>query len=734
MKKLLPLLFVLMGFRSAAQIINIPDPAFKSYLVNHIPGIDTNFDGEIDMSEAAAVTSLFINDPAIADMTGIRSFVNLSQLICNSNALISLDISGLNQLNYLSMNYTQVTALDLSAVPGLTSIIINNNQQLTTLNVNGLLNLTSLNCMQNNISALNVNSLTNLGGLSCDHNNISNLNINGLLHLAGVSCRDNDLSTLNISNCPAIATLYCGNTALGGHVNHLTSLDLSGFPNLAFFNCDGNQLSSLDFSSCTQIQQATCRNNLLTSLNVSGLTTLSYLICTDKLLGSLNVSGCSALSYFDCRNNQITGLDLTSCILLQQLLSTNNNIASLNLAPSLPGLTHLFCEQNQLVNIDVSGAPSLQYLYCQNNQLSYVNLKNGPSVPDFNATNNPGLQYVCADEAEITNLQALLVQQGMPNVNVNSYCSFTPGGIFNTMTGTIRLDADNNGCSVTDPALPQIQVKISDGTNIGYTATNSSGAYLFYANAGSFTITPQTQNPYFTITPALASLNFATNGPATQTADFCFVPNGVHSDLEITMLALNTARPGFDAYYQLVYKNKGTTTLSGNVELNFDDARIDFINADPSVTTQSPSLLSWAYSNLAPFESRTIDVTFNLLPPPVTNLNDTLNFTANITPLAGDEEPRDNSFLMRQVIRGSFDPNDKICQEGDRIHITQVGDYVHYMVRFQNIGTDTAFNVVIKDLLTTKFDWNSFEMTKASHLCVLKQTNGNKLEFIFEDI
>ena len=55
MKKLLPLLFVLMGLDSGAQIVNIPDANFKYALVHYsdIFGreIDTNHDGEIQVAE-----------------------------------------------------------------------------------------------------------------------------------------------------------------------------------------------------------------------------------------------------------------------------------------------------------------------------------------------------------------------------------------------------------------------------------------------------------------------------------------------------------------------------------------------------------------------------------------------------------------------------------------------------------------------------------------------------------
>ncbi|WP_372473503.1 hypothetical protein AB4865_11845 [Capnocytophaga sp. ARDL2] len=55
MKKIL-FLVAAMGFAttSSAQIVNIPDFAFKQRLLDHNPVIDTNGDGEIQVSEAEA--------------------------------------------------------------------------------------------------------------------------------------------------------------------------------------------------------------------------------------------------------------------------------------------------------------------------------------------------------------------------------------------------------------------------------------------------------------------------------------------------------------------------------------------------------------------------------------------------------------------------------------------------------------------------------------------------------
>jgi hypothetical protein len=140
-----------------------------------------------------------------------------------------------------------------------------------------------------------------------------------------------------------------------------------------------------------------------------------------------------------------------------------------------------------------------------------------------------------------------------------------------------------------------------------------------------------------------------------------------------------------------------------------------------------------------PFESREIEVVMNLNPPTDPNFplnsGDILSYNAQILPLENDEEVSDNQFSLRQFVVNSFDPNDKRCLEGETIREAVVGQYVHYMVRFENTGTANAINVVIKDEIdTSKYDLNTLIPLDASHDFVTRIQNTNEVEFIFENI
>jgi Leucine-rich repeat (LRR) protein len=621
MKKPYTLLVVaLIGFVGKAQIVNIPDANFKAKLLQASPDnyiastqtpidtwvptyskIDTNNDGEIQVSEALAIQWLAVDQSNITNLTGIEGFTNLLYLSCNSN-------------------------------------------QITSLNVSGLTYLYDLDCSDNLLPSLDVSGLTNL------------------------------------------QRLYCSN-------NQLPSIDVSGLTNLQWLFCYNNQLTSLNVSGLTNLKNLYCSDNLLPSLNVSGLTNLFQLICYDNILTSLNVSGLTNLAVLNCDTNQISSLDVSGIV--------------------------------------------LNALSCNGNQLTTLFVKNGRSE-NITFDNNPTLQYICADEGQLDSIQNLINQYGYTNCHVNSYCSFAPGGAFYTIQGNNRYDSNSNGCDASDSNLPNFKCAITDGTTTGTFISNTSGSYTIPVQAGTHTVTPILENPtYFTVTSSNTGNIVFPTATSPYVRDFCVTANGVKNDLEVTIIPIEVARPGFDAFYKIIYKNKGNQVANGSLSFTFNDAIMDLVTASPIVNTTGTNSLSWNYNNLNPLETREINLTFNINSPmetPAVNGGDVLNYGTTIVG-ATDETPNDNVFSLNQTVVNSYDPNDKTCLEGTTITPSMVGNYVHYVIRFENTGTFAAQNVVIKDIIdTTKFDISTLVPQSSSHPFVTRITNTNQVEFIFENI
>ena len=642
MKQTYLLLFTLLSFAfSQAQIIDIPDTNFKDALVNYNVAdlygnytygnnVDTNNDGEIQVSEAEAVIGLNNFPSGINDLTGIEYFTNL----------VNLDTpSGIT-----SLNVTQNILLEQ---------LYCGNSQLTTLDVSQNVNLIRFGCAYSELTTLDVTQNVHLEELSVSENQISSLDLSQNVNLEKLWVDSNELSSLDVSQHPNLFWLYCGR-------NQLTNINVSQNPYLRLFGCEYNQLTNIDLSQNDRLVELNCSNNLITDLDTSQNSDLVSLKSNDNSLNSLNI-------------------------------------------------------KNDYIIEDAS------YTY-------YIDI-----------SDNPNLSYICVDEEELDGIQDLIISNGYDDCVVNAYCSFGPGGELYEITGNSKLDNNGNGCDDQDLVFPQLEVTINDGSNSSSFIANTSGAYNIPLAYDEYSFTPVLENPdYFNISPSSFTVDFfSDSNPYNQ--DFCITANGVKNDLEIVIIPLKQARPGFDTNYELVYKNKGNTTLSGMLSLDFQNELMDLVSSNPAVNTQTIGNLSWNFSDLQPFETRSIHFTMNINTPTDTNFpvngNDVLIFMSNISPLLGDETPEDNVFILNQNVVNSYDPNDKTCLEGATITPDEVGDYVHYMIRFENTGTASAVNIVVRDEIDKfKYDISTLKSVIGSHDFVTRIKDTDMVEFIFEDI
>ncbi len=534
-----------------------------------------------------------------------------------------------------------------------------------------------------------------------------------------LDCFQNQLASLDLSNNLDLKRVDC-------FENQLSTLNFNQNPNLLILEASNNLLTNLDINQITSFKSINCGNNQLTSLDLSYSFNLTRLVCDNNLLSNLDISQNLALRYLNCGYNQLTNLDVVQNLNLSRVDCNNNQLTTLNVTQN-ESLTTLFCNDNQLTS-----------LLIKNNNISwgYPNGNNTNGIAlDF--SNNFNLQYICSDDDDILMLQQKVVDYGYTNCNINSYCSFEPGGNFYEIIGNTIFDYNEDGCDLNDFSYKNLNFNFSNGTITNVLISSQSGNFYIPVQAGSHTITPNLEDPtYFTISPTSFTVDFPTQvSPFTQ--DFCVTANGNHSDVEVVILPTTPARPGFDAKYKIIYRNKGNQIENGAVTFTYNDAVLDYIAANPVYDSQATDSFVWNYTNLQPFETREIEVVLNVNSPmeiPAVNNGDQLNFLAEITPMVNDEVLFDNTSSLKQTVVGSYDPNDKTCLEGETVGPDMIGEYVHYLIRFENTGTYPAENVVVKDMIDlAKFDFATLIPLKGSH-DFYTRIKDNKVEFIFENI
>ncbi|MGV3637930.1 MAG: DUF7619 domain-containing protein [Flavobacteriales bacterium] len=298
------------------------------------------------------------------------------------------------------------------------------------------------------------------------------------------------------------------------------------------------------------------------------------------------------------------------------------------------------------------------------------------------------------------------------------------------LSGRVYID-DAPDCILggAENRVPGTIVEITPGPY--YVTTNSSGQYAIGLNFGTYTVTEQ--HPVFEQScPGAVSLS-----AGSQTFNVgCAGGEPLDLDLDI---GNGPARPGFELLYGLSVQNL-TPASTGEVTLTVSlDPALGFVNANPTPTSVVGHVLTWTGPQLElnqVFQERSVSIRTSV-PADVALIGTTLTTTAQLSSANTDGHLSNNTAVSAQLVTGSYDPNDKRATTSTghtAALIIDADEWIDYTIRFQNTGTDTAFNVVITDTLPTTLDPGSIEWGVASHPHARQLLGQGVLKFIFPNI
>ncbi|MFC4738733.1 T9SS type A sorting domain-containing protein [Flavobacterium ponti] len=430
-----------------------------------------------------------------------------------------------------------------------------------------------------------------------------------------------------------------------------------------------------------------------------------------------------------------------------------NNYACLN---SQPNPTWFY--------LPVSSAGNLQFLIQQSTDINFgvSNLDvdyicYGPFASLGNACNMPMNNVVgCSYSASAT--ETLSITNALPGqyylIMVTNFSnqpgyikiSQTQGNTANIDCSGLNLNAflDVNGNGAQDTGeinfpLGTFSYQLNNsGNNIN--VTSPYGEYTIYENNPtnsydvSYSILPEYASYYSVTTPSYQDLMIIAGG-GLQTYNFPVTITQPYLDVATYIVPLQQPRPGFTYKEKIVYANLGSQAIPTGTLTFAKDPNVVITNITQTGTVANAAGFTYDYSNLLPFEIRSMDVTMQVPTIPSVQLGQLLTNSVNITPLTGDVVPLNNSNSSSQIIIGSYDPNDKMESRGTQIlHSSFTSeDYLIYTIRFENTGTASAVNVRVEDILDAKLDENSIRMLDASHEYTLERM-GTSLKWYFDNI
>ncbi len=297
-----------------------------------------------------------------------------------------------------------------------------------------------------------------------------------------------------------------------------------------------------------------------------------------------------------------------------------------------------------------------------------------------------------------------------------------------SISGSVYIDVNMNQVIDEEDILAHDAIVKGNGE---YSSSFRKGQYrIAIHEAGEYTL--ELFTPYdniISITPAQANAVVNEANPH-DTIDF-LVQLQPNTNLEI--IGINSvARPGMTAQLSVFVKNRNILPANNSTIKILAPAEWSRENILPDNYTISNDTLIWNNIDVKSFETEHFGVSFKL-PATASILGDTYQYEMWVEN-EGDITPENNYYSIIDTIIGSYDPNDKIVNHSTLTPELSNSKELIYTIRFQNTGTDTAFQVIIVDSIIGNLDPSTIRIIGASHNYTWNYTGAGIATFVFDNI
>jgi len=302
-----------------------------------------------------------------------------------------------------------------------------------------------------------------------------------------------------------------------------------------------------------------------------------------------------------------------------------------------------------------------------------------------------------------------------------------------SISGSVFWDA--NGNKRFDPGekpLPNYPITLNPKADAAF--SSNDGRFRFFTGAGSYQLKAELDSCWqLTTDSSTYRVNVGTQ--VANNLNFGFRPNNPAQRVSVRINAGPT-RCGFEVPFWLALQNEACAPIKGKFGIVLSKlATLRSTSVFPQASRGDT--LWWSYEDLTGSATQQIELILRVAD--ASFIGDTIKMLglAYLQNAQGKEELA-NTFVFKSEIRCAYDPNDKqtFPNRTDEYpqNYTLFKEDLEYLIRFQNVGNDTAFTVTIRDTLDPNLDWKTFKPLQGSHRFSSNLAANGVVSFTFSQI
>lgn len=296
------------------------------------------------------------------------------------------------------------------------------------------------------------------------------------------------------------------------------------------------------------------------------------------------------------------------------------------------------------------------------------------------------------------------------------------------ISGTAFFDQNQNKINdVSEPKINLAKFNLApDNTTV---FSNSVGEFVFGSLGGPQVLSYLNNIPGLTIFTDSVTYNFSATGNLSG-KDFGFLSTLPDYSIDIKNLDI-FARCNTTQYATLIVRNTSNVTYDAVVWMKASPNML-YISSPTPPSSVSNDTIYWTIPGILPYEEIELKAFYGL-----PGAGSSISINAGATSVNGVGVPQlTDQINFTRFVFCAFDPNDKQVTPPGILteNFTLMTDTLEYLIRFQNTGNDTAFNVVILDTLDNNLDYSTFEVLASSHSVQTEQKSNGAVKFSFINI